>query len=129
MDRDPEAYYFSPAESSQWHRDQRTAKRKTQPRQGNCVGTNRKKNPKRQPGTKFGKDSYRRAIVRAGKKAGVEHWTPHQLRHLTITEIRKALGLEAPMYLVGHTKVTMTDHYAEVSKEMSIKAARAAPSL
>lgn len=51
--RADDAYCFSPAESAQWHRDQRTAKRKTPDGPGrNKPGSNRKANPKRQPGDK-----------------------------------------------------------------------------
>ena len=88
-----------------------------------------KANPKRQPGTKWTKDSYRRSIVRAAKKASVEHWTPYQLRHLCATEVREALDVEASQALMGQSSVQMAAHYARIKDAKAIEAAKAAPRL
>jgi integrase len=100
--RGTDEYCFSPVESYQWHQDQRAAKRTTPDSCGNRPGTNRAKNPRWQPGEKFRRDSYRNAIIRAAKKAGVPHWTPYQLRHTNLTHVRAALGIDTRK----HSEVT-----------------------
>jgi integrase len=53
------------------------------------------------------------AIRRACRSAGVEHWSPHQLRHTAATEARKRGGLEAAQLLLGHRSAGITELYAE----------------
>ncbi len=129
LDRGPEAFCFSPIESAQWFRDQRTANRKTPVRYGNSIGTNRKANPKRQPGEKFTPGTYRQSLQRATKKAGTDHWCPRQLRHTAASVIREALGIEASQALLGHSHAAMTAHYAKLTEAKAIEAAKVAPSV
>lgn len=129
LDRDREAFCFSPKESTQWYRDQRTAARTTPMSCGDRPGTKRKANPKRQPGEKYNKDSYRKAIQRAAERAGTDRWFPYQLRHTAATVIREALGVEAAQAMIGHSRAAMTEHYAKVSLDKAIKAAQAAPTI
>jgi len=71
----------------------------------------------------------RRAVIRANKERGEQqlpllpHWTPYQLRYTRLREIRKADGREAAQATAGHSRETMTDHYAPANWR---KAARAA---
>jgi len=125
--RAPDAFCFSPRESMAWYQAQKA--RTTPLNHGNSTGTNRKKDPKRQPGEKYNAGSYRQAITRAAKRAKVEHWFPYQLRHVAATEVRKALGVESAQALLGHSRADMTQHYAQVSEEKAIEAAYSAPSL
>ena len=67
--RAAEAFCFSPAEAAKKMREVRHAARKTPLSCGNRPGTNRKRRPKRQPGDRYMKDSYRRAITRAVAQA------------------------------------------------------------
>jgi len=130
LSRAADAYCFSPSESVAWHRQQRSAKRVTPASQGNGPGSKPPTtNPKRAPGLKYTKDSYRRAIKRAAEKAAVPHWFPYQLRHLAATKIREALGIESAQALLGHAHHQMTEHYAQQSLERAIAAANAAPQL
>lgn len=134
LSRNPEAFCFSPAESIEWHRQQRAAARKTPANEGNRRGKGSRKDVKndetsRRPGKCFTRDSYRRAITQAAKKAKVSHWFPYQLRHLAGTVVRDALGAEAAQALLGHKRLQMTEHYAKVSERKAIEAADAAPSL
>ena len=46
-------------------------------------------------------------------KAGVEAWTPQQLRHTRATQIRKKYGIEAAQIILGHSKADTTEIYAE----------------
>lgn len=130
LDRAPEAYCFSPAESKQWYLQQRWAKRVTPISCGNRPGSKPPKpNPKRAAGLKFSKDTYRRAIDRAAKKARVPSWHPYQLRHLVATVVREALDVESAQALLGHSRQQMTEHYARVSLNKAIAAAGATPTV
>jgi len=123
LDRDPESHCFSPAESAEWHAEQKRRAAKC-PRK---KAYKRKTNPKRRPGERFGDESgsYRRAIQGACEKAGVERWTPRQLRHTSATLVREALNIEAAQHLLGHSSPSMTARYAEVSLERAVEAAHA----
>ena len=64
-------------------------------------------------GSHYTKDSYKRAIARACKRAGVDHWSPNQLRHSRGTELRRTYGLEAAQTVLGHRRADVTQIYAE----------------
>lgn len=122
LHRPADAFCFSPRESeAARHREQR-ARRKSpvQPSQRN----RRSKNPKRPAGDGYTRDSYRRAIDRAAKAAGVEHWFPNQLRHSAGTEIRKLFGIEASSTRLGHKSLDVTLVYAERNLKLSRDVAR-----
>jgi len=129
MNRQPAAYCFSPKESMEWVRAQRRAARTTPDSCGNRPGTNRVASPKKQPGEKYDASSYRRAIQTAAEKAGVEKWSPYQIRHLTAGEVREVLGIEAVSALLGHQSTRMSEHYAKQKERAAIEAAKAAPRL
>ncbi|NQV27561.1 MAG: tyrosine-type recombinase/integrase, partial [Rhodopirellula sp.] len=61
----------------------------------------------------YRKDSYCRAITRACERAGVERWTPRQLRHSRATLIRELYGVEAAQVILGHSSAKVTEIYAE----------------
>ena len=63
--RPDDSYCFSPAESEADRRHEAHENRKTPMSCGNRPGTNVKRKPKRSTGSKYTKDSYRRAIHRA----------------------------------------------------------------
>ncbi len=129
LERPNEAFCFSPAESRAWHLEQKRKARKTPEKYGNRPGTNRKESPKRNPGEKYTKDSYRQAIRRAAKAAKTDHWFPYQLRHTAASVIREALGVEAAQAVLGHSHAAMTEHYAKQSLEAAIRASVAGPSV
>jgi integrase len=107
--RDPDAYCFSPAETADWQRAR--ARKKRAPR-----ATARKRAaevPPRQPGSHYTRHSYRVAIQRACRRAGVPVWSPHRLRHTRATAIRQAYGLEAAKAVLGHSETKVTEIYAE----------------
>lgn len=60
----------------------------------------------------------RRAVIRANKErekkklSPLPHWTPYQLRYTRLREIRRRGGREAAQATAGHSRATMTDHYA-----------------
>jgi integrase len=81
----------------------------------------------------FNKDgimqAVRRAIIKANKdreQKGLKplpHWTPYQLRYRRLREIRKAEGLEAAQATAGHTRESMTEHYAPANWGRAARAA------
>jgi len=92
---------------------------------GNRPGSNRKSSPMRTAGTEYEPAAYARAITRAAERAGVDHWTPNQLRHTRATEVRKLFGLEAAQVVLGHAGAFITQVYAErdatKAKEVALK--------
>jgi integrase len=127
LNRDPGSYCFSPAESVAWWQVQKRATRKSkvQPSQRDRS----KSDPSVKPGEHYTQDSYRRAIHRACIRAGVESWFPYQLRHLNLTQVRDALGVEYAQAIGGHSRVDMTQVYAQISERKAIEAAKHAPTL
>jgi integrase len=106
-------HLFRPVDSEAKRLAEREAARKTPKSCSNRRGTNRVEGPKRTAGESYSVDSYRRAIARACQRAGVEQWSPHQLRHSAATEIRKVFGLEAAQIILGHSQADVTQVYAE----------------
>ena len=111
--RSAEAYCFSPAEAEQQRLAKRHAARKTPLSCGNRPGSKRADTPKRRPKDCYTVDSYRRAIVRACKRAGVPAWAPNRLRHTRATELRKLFGIEAVRTVLGHSRLNTSEIYAE----------------
>ena len=72
-------------------------------------------------GDHYSVGSYRRAIQRGCLKAGIDIWSPNQLRHSRLTEIRKLYGLEASRVVGGHSEIGVTQHYAERDYELAKK--------
>ena len=63
------------------------------------------------------------AVRRACLRAGVEHWTPYQLRHAALTEVRATVGLDAAQIIGGHAQVSMTERYAAPNSNAAMEAA------
>jgi integrase len=67
----------------------------------------------------YRRDAYTRAVARACQRAGVEHWSPLQLRHTAATLFRSKDGLEASQVLLGHARADVTQIYAEPREELA----------
>jgi integrase len=106
------AYLFSPRAATAARNASARAKRKTK-RTPSQLARKPKANPKRVPGARYRRHSYRQAVRRACKKAGVPPWSPLQLRHTAATAIRARYGLEAAKAILGHTRVETSQIYAE----------------
>ena len=63
--------------------------------------------------------SYRRAVKRGCAKAGLPAWSPNQLRHSRLTEVRAKFGLEASRVVGGHREVVTTQLYAEEDRNLA----------
>ena len=127
----PTAFIFSPADAVALRRAEMRKHRKTpvQPSQRDRS----KAKPRKLPGERYTRDSYRAAIVRACLKADraaraafieahpdrpvpaifVPSWHPHQLRHNAATNFRRAYDMETARILLGHKTMRVTEQYAE----------------
>jgi integrase len=143
--RRSEDYCFSPAESERRRREVAHGQRKTPLKHGNHPGSNCASEPKRTAGRCYITDSYRRAIHRTcerrhaqltkewakatGRKTDeyterVEKWSPNQLRHTAATQVRAEFGAEHAQAILGHSNLSTTEIYAEVTASRAIEAAR-----
>lgn len=113
LDRDAGAYCFDPRESVAW------ARSRVERRGGLGSRKGKKAAPMRYPRTKYDSDSYRRAVERGARKAGVEVWTPNRIRHAYGTQVRKELGLEAAQVGLGHERADVTQIYAEKNLDLA----------
>ena len=50
-------------------------------------------------------------MERAGKRAGVERWTPYALRHAAATDIAEQADRAAAQALLGHASSVVTQRY------------------
>jgi len=120
LDRDTETCCFVPAETSAWH--YRRLRRGGAPAAPIEAGEPR--DLKLRPGLRYTRHSYRVAVQRACKRAGIPAWSPRQLRHTRATMIRRAYGLEAAKAVLGHTDTKITEIYAERDLELAMRVMR-----
>ena len=104
LDRPEDAYLFSPREVVAATR----ARRRKSPKSGP-----EKLNYKSGPREHYDDETYCRAVKRGCERAGVQKWTPNQLRHTAATYIRETYGLEAAKIILGHQSAVTTEIYAE----------------
>lgn len=75
-------------------------------------------------GEAYDPGTYRQAVHRACRRAGVELWGPNRLRKARATEIRKIFGIDAAKVTLGHSDVRVTmQHYAEVDRRLAVEVA------
>ena len=124
---DPAAFVFSPLEAEAERREKSRAARKTpvQPSQAKRAEAAARRSRRRAPGPRWTRESYRKAIARACRKAGVAVWHPHQLRHSYGTLMRKRHGIETARILLGHKSPAMTLIYAEADRAKAMHAVAA----
>jgi integrase len=104
----PDEYVFSPIRSETARLAAIRQKRELSPKQ------RKKDRGKWSLRDHYDTASYRRAIRRGCKKAGIPIWFPLQLRHSAGTTIRQKYGLEASQAVLGHSELTVTQVYSEV---------------
>ncbi len=61
-------------------------------------------------------NAYRRAVARGCDVAGIDRWSPNQLRHTAATRIRQEFGIEAAQAVLGHRLLETTQVYAESNR-------------
>ena len=123
--RNSETCCFRPCDSEAKRRAALHAARVTPLSCGARPGSNVRRTPEIRPGDQYSVGSYRQAITRACKRAGVERWRPNQLRHTTATEVRARFGLDAAQTVLGHASAKMSEHYAEKDRSAAAEVARA----
>ena len=121
--RDVQMYCFCPGDSEEKRLSARHAARVTPMSCGN-VPSPRATRRSASRVNHYSVDSYRQAVKRAAKRAGVEPWTPHRLRHSAATEVRKEFGLDSAQSMLGHKSASITEVYAELDKEKAAAVAR-----
>ena len=120
------SYLFSPkrAQTARAIRQRQSRKSKVQPSQQGRRACDKDK-PLRYYADHYSKDSYRAAINRAIIRAGVEHWTPYQIRHSAATVARRIAGLDGAQAFLGHSDAKTTEIYAEVDYSKAVFIAKA----
>ncbi len=111
---------FSPrqAEQERWAA-QRAAAKKQWPRHKKVA-----KRKKALTRDRYSVIVYDTNIRRAAGRAGVPSWHPNQLRHLKATDVRRQFGIEAAGAILGHSKLSVTEVYAERDAALAVKVAR-----
>jgi integrase len=120
LERDPETYCFVPAETSAWNY-RRLRRREASALRPEEEGS---KAPKLAPGRRYTRHSYRVAVQRACRRAGIPAWSPRQLQHTRATLIRQAYGLEAAKAVLGHTDTKITEIYEERDFGLAVRVMR-----
>jgi integrase len=111
LDRDEDAYLFSPQESMSELQDGQR-KERLERREGGSGGSRKKtKGNLDHCRSRYDGHSYRQAIERACVKAGVPVWTPYQLRHLAAEQIDELYGAQAVQEFLGHSDAKTTERY------------------
>lgn len=108
---------FSPAEATEMRFAQMRAKRKTKVQPSQM--TRAKVEPKKTPGDKYSTGSYYKAVQKACKKAGVQPWGTHQIRHARGTIVREKFGLEGAQVALDHSHARVTEIYAEKNETLA----------
>jgi integrase len=118
IDRPADQPLFSPRELVDAKNAAKRACRKT-PMTPSQAKRRIKRKPLRAPGLRYSANSYRRAVARAIRKAGVEYWHPHRLRHSHATRVRQRYELEGSQASLGHKNVTATQIYARKNEKLA----------
>lgn len=115
---DPTDYVFSPRQSEATRNADRREKRRT-PMTPSQVARKPKGRKRSLLQPHYSVCSYRRAVKRGCAKAGLPAWSPNQLRHSRLTEVRAKFGLEASRVVGGHREVVTTQLYAEEDRNLA----------
>jgi integrase len=125
LQRSSEDYLFSPREADiEWRRKKRALRRsKITPSQ-----RLREQRAARRARTRLGHHydvrAYARAIARACKQAGLQHWSPNQLRHAAATRFRKEFDGDSARALLGHRSLRVTEIYAKIDYSKALRVMR-----
>jgi len=123
--RAADAFCFDPRESVAWHMRRRTEARTTPLSCGNRAGVGRNPKPARPANERYTVPSYRRAIARACRAAGVPPFPPHRLRHSAASEVCAMFGIEATRTVLGHASISTSELYAERDGKLAKRVAAA----
>ena len=127
LDRNHEAYLFSPRDAERYRREHSPAttkpNRKTKIYPSELLARAKKKAARKDTGYDrlnefYTCDSYRQAIGYGVEKAerhgvSIPKWFPYQLRHSIGTEVARLFGQQCSQYWLGHEHLETTGIYAE----------------
>lgn len=118
----PSAFVFSPAEAMAERRQERRAARKSkvQPSQAQ-----RDANARRDYADAWTSTTYRHAVEAACKRAAVEVFTPHEVRHAFATWAAAVLGVIAASVALNHRNLSTTQRYVHPDASLAFAAAAA----
>lgn len=71
----------------------------------------------------YDNDEVCRAVVRACEKFSLPRWTPNQLRHSRLEEVRDTFGLDHAQAVGGHKHARVTEIYAGVNTRKAVEVA------
>jgi integrase len=100
QDRPADAYLFSAAEAMLEARPPSKSRHRRI-----------KRHPKTQPGSRYTTGSYYQHVQIACRKAGIEPWNPHRLRHSFMTRCEAQCGAEVARTQAGHSEVAISERY------------------
>jgi integrase len=117
-------YVFSPIREQQLRQEARAAARKTKPTPSEIRKKEERKNrvPKINKKPYYDTNTFRQAVVRLCDGAKVPRWSPNRLRHNAATRFRKKFGIEVTRILLGHSRVTTSEIYAEPNRAKAVNA-------
>ena len=115
---------FSPEQSVKEKQARDYANRRTPLSCGNSPGMNRKPNPMVKPGKQYKPSAFSTAFRKACSRAGVDPFTPYDLRHTASTRIRARASKDEAQMLLGHTNPKTTEGYLLEEKQEVIKRAK-----
>jgi integrase len=113
LERPADHFCFCPREALADLRVEQVTERKARNGRGNPKPPVATK--KLQPGTCYTPRTYRQAVARACKRAGVDHFSPYQLRHLHAAEVDAAFDLDHVQASLGHDDPDTARRYSKRS--------------
>lgn len=115
MTRDLHAPIFSPAEALQQRNAAHVeAYAADGPDYRKWQSYQKRERKPRKVADRYNPRAYARIIARVCKKFEIPHWHPNQLRHNAGTRVRKHFGLEGVKAVLGQTKTSTAELYAEI---------------
>ena len=109
----PEEYLFRPEDSRRFYYRERYSRGKTARGEEYDI----------QDRDYYSRSSYARAIRVACQLAGVQPFTPYQLRHSKATEIERVEGLKGVQAALGHTNPNTSRRYVDPDSELAARIA------
>lgn len=122
--RAADAPCFSPKEALAQFYDRQAEQRKTPLSCGTKPSEKKREQAIERVSDRYTAASYRRAVERACKRAGVAVWTPNRLRHTRASVVREQYGLDGAQVILGHTHARVTEIYSEINAQKAAEIAR-----
>ena len=115
-----EEHLFQPREADAGRKAEMRRNRKTKVQSSQVDRS--KPDARRKPKDCYSPLSYRNAIHRACRTAGVPIWGPNRLRHNAATMLRREFGLDVAQVVLGHASPDTTLIYAEADRQRAAEA-------